>query len=416
MNYKGLILLLQLIAVVRILHSEPCDEFGEVRELRKGRNTFPQVCEITREGYSWLPICNNDWDREDADVWCKQLEYIGVGNIGKKLKIHGKDTALKMNNLQCNSTQHLRIVDCPHRIQTEKCYYTVDTKCIKCERDTQCSGVGICDIDSGKCKCTDNSTCESGKMCKRERCECVSVSCQPCQLECQNGGMCITETICECPPTYYGITCQNRCQCENNGTCQSDGTCQCPALFYGDSCQHKSCALPCEEERRCNSKGECVKLTRLRTEIILTSESVTAVTIHYNGSSGLTRVQKLILSVGVSAGILCIIVACVVLVSVCIISSIMHGKNEAMRNENVYEEMASLPCSSTQENINNIASISPYTVIDYDSVSGEETAPYYSTVRSVSGTDIYDSIDGRFVEREYANINDNTPIEPYLIN
>ena len=417
MNYNALLILLQLMAVVRTLHNEPCDVFGEVREVRIGINTFPQVCESTRGGFNWLSICKNYWDRQDADVWCKQLGYIASGNIGKKLKIHGRDAVLKMSSLQCNSSQHLKLVDCPHRIQSERCDYIVDTKCVKCDRDTQCSGVGLCDTNSGKCKCTDNSTCESGKMCKRERCECTNVLCQPCQLECQNGGACTTETTCECPSTHYGATCQNRCQCENNGTCRSDGICQCPTLFYGDFCQHKSCATPCPEETRCNAKGECVPIrqTRLRTEGISTSESVTVASIRYTRFAELTLAQKLILSVGVSAGIVCIIVACVVSLSVCIISDKMHRKKEAVSNENVYEEMGYLPSCATQEYIYNSVNISPYSAVEYDSVSGVETAPYYSTVQSVSETDLYDSIDGRFLNREYANINSNTPIEPYLI-
>ena len=414
MNYNTVILLLQLISAVRTLHSESCVEFGEVREVRKGRNTFPQVCDVTRGGASWLPICKNGWDRQDADVWCKQLGYIGSGNIGKKVKIHDR-AVLKINNIQCNSTEHLRLVDCPNRKQTERCDYIADIRCMRCDRDTQCSGMGHCDTNSGKCKCTDNSTCEIGKMCKRERCECINVSCQLCQLECQNGGTCDTDSTCQCPPAYYGLTCQNSCQCENNGTCRGDGTCECPALSYGESCQHTSCALPCPEESQCNTKGECIlKQTRLRTELILTSEHVTAGTIRYKKWS-LTPVQKLILSVGISAGIFCITVVCVVSLSVCVISNIMHRNKRVARNENVYEDMAPLPSCTTQEYINDIVSISPYTVVDYDSVSGEETAPYYSTVRSESDIDIYDSIDSRFEEREYANICENTPIEPYLI-
>ena len=66
-----LLLFLQLMLLLRNTHSESCDVFGELREVREGRKKLPEVCDHTGSGLEWYRLCNSGWHIDDAHVWCK---------------------------------------------------------------------------------------------------------------------------------------------------------------------------------------------------------------------------------------------------------------------------------------------------------------------------------------------------------
>lgn len=83
--------------------------------------------------------------------------------------------------------------------------------------------------------------------CKKDPCE---------DTICQNGGLCI-EGICDCPPGYSGLRCQDfdpchNVTCLNGGTCLSGG-CQCPTGYSGQYCQNYN---PCSSII-CYNGGTC---------------------------------------------------------------------------------------------------------------------------------------------------------------
>ncbi|KAI6657697.1 hypothetical protein LOD99_441 [Oopsacas minuta] len=523
MNYIYLQFLL-LILVIAYTNSESCDVYGELREVKEGRKNSPQVCDYDNSGsLNWYQICDNGWDIDDADVWCKQLGYIEAENKGKSVKKPGNNrNTVKMNNFNCNPDTDKKLVDCSNVKQTNKCDYVTDIKCKRCDSDIQCIGVGSCNIGSGICKCSNNSTCGVGMMCKEERCECIRSSCQTCQQECQNDGI-----------------------------CQNDGTCECVGLYYGDSCQDKLCTNECPDNSFCVTVGECVvtvipttepKTTLVEIPITTTKQSIATITTErpttmlstkahittlpivlptvttkllevtnsdhsttkpekevpntpeQDSRPGLTLMEKLILSISISAGLACIIITCIAVLSICFISNIRKKRKRVLMKENEYEEMAALPSCSFHESANCSDNISISSPIEYDSVVEEvmsystidsvsefvnatNQAPYYSTVRESIPVDevaveelpyystvgeiipaisieepapyystvgennldseavntevqapyystagdistgnepgIYESIE--FGYRDYENVNENNPIEPYLI-
>ena len=77
--------------LLRNTHSESCDVFGELREVREGRKKLPEVCDHTGSGLEWYRLCNSGWHIDDAHVWCKQLGYLEAENKGKGFKKPGGD-------------------------------------------------------------------------------------------------------------------------------------------------------------------------------------------------------------------------------------------------------------------------------------------------------------------------------------
>ncbi len=69
-----------------------------------------------------------------------------------------------------------------------------------------------------------------------------------CRVNCQNGGTCVNNTRCQCPPDWTGIECTvslNACiptnPCLNNAICQSTAIntyqCSCLSGFTGSRCE-----------------------------------------------------------------------------------------------------------------------------------------------------------------------------------
>ncbi|XP_030045558.1 lactadherin isoform X2 [Microcaecilia unicolor] len=98
------------------------------------------------------------------------------------------------------------------------------------------------------CICPDGF---SGAICNEtEKGPCHPNPCHH-NAECQvvtstRRGDAFTEYVCNCPPGYEGVHCQNsmnECStnpCKNSGTCQNlsgDYTCKCPSPFIGKNCQ-----------------------------------------------------------------------------------------------------------------------------------------------------------------------------------
>lgn len=102
-----------------------------------------------------------------------------------------------------------------------------------------------CQDDEDSC---EDLTCLNGGACVDGICDCppgyLGINCQnfePCDtIVCLNEAPCVFG-VCACPPGYSGDNCENfdpcfDVVCENDGSCV-DGTCQCPPNFIGDNCE-----------------------------------------------------------------------------------------------------------------------------------------------------------------------------------
>ncbi|XP_072535354.1 netrin-G1 isoform X1 [Salminus brasiliensis] len=95
--------------------------------------------------------------------------------------------------------------------------------CIDCNCDPfgsesdRCNGTGFCKCKAGATgvKCHE---CQPGYLWDNG---CKSRVCDNELLRCQNGGVCVNNVRCQCPPAFSGLLCEKP-RCESEGGCSSD--------------------------------------------------------------------------------------------------------------------------------------------------------------------------------------------------
>ncbi|KAG0721266.1 Sushi, von Willebrand factor type A, EGF and pentraxin domain-containing protein 1 [Chionoecetes opilio] len=76
-----------------------------------------------------------------------------------------------------------------------------------------------------------------------------------CGRRCLNGGVCLTDYVCSCPPGYVGDHCQNALcplPCLHGGVCTGPHRCTCLPGYSGSRCHKSVC------ERGCGYGGRCI--------------------------------------------------------------------------------------------------------------------------------------------------------------
>ena len=372
-----LLLFLQLMLLLRNTHSESCDVFGELREVREGRKKLPEVCDHTGSGLEWYRLCNSGWHIDDAHVWCKQLGYLEAENKGKGFKKPGGDLIPKMANVNCNTDTDFRIVDCPNIKLYTDCDLVSEVKCRKCDRDTQCSHVGYCDRVSGTCKCSGDNTCGVGMKCESERCV------ESCASTCPDGSVCITVSGCvfvvsTIPTTTSSTqapTTTSSTQAPTTTTSIEESTTTRELPTTTLTTELASTTLPIEG-RTVSTKN----LEATSSDHNQTTESTQQVpALSSNKPFSITFFQTIILGLSVLAMCACIVITCITVVSICYLTSMRQKRKKVSIRENEYEEMAALPRCNFHEYNNCSVSIPPYSPIQYDAVNEENMS--YSTMR-----------------------------------
>ena len=116
---------------------------------------------------------------------------------------------------------------------------------LKCDLD--CKNGGVCQIQSGKQFCKCDSSLYKGDLCQIR----IISACGTHENLCLNGGSCLANGECLCPPGYAGERCQTKrltsqcglVTCYNGGTCfidnQNEYACSCHPAFTGAYCEAK---------------------------------------------------------------------------------------------------------------------------------------------------------------------------------
>ena len=92
-----------------IISNIGCDE-GEVR-LVGGSNTNEGRVEICTSG-QWGTVCDDDWDKPDATVVCRQLGFSDAGSVSTSSANFGEGIGpISINRVQCNGTE-TRLANC----------------------------------------------------------------------------------------------------------------------------------------------------------------------------------------------------------------------------------------------------------------------------------------------------------------
>ncbi|XP_045583570.2 sushi, von Willebrand factor type A, EGF and pentraxin domain-containing protein 1 isoform X3 [Procambarus clarkii] len=81
-----------------------------------------------------------------------------------------------------------------------------------------------------------------------------------CGRRCLNGGVCLTNNVCTCPPGYVGDHCQHAlcvASCLNGGTCVAPYKCRCVTGYVGARCETPVCENDCGDQGRCIGPNVC---------------------------------------------------------------------------------------------------------------------------------------------------------------
>ncbi|XP_042878589.1 sushi, von Willebrand factor type A, EGF and pentraxin domain-containing protein 1-like isoform X2 [Penaeus japonicus] len=111
--------------------------------------------------------------------------------------------------------------------------------------------------------------CPSGKVpngtkvltCKADGTWSGAAACvKKCAKRCLNGGICLNNNICSCPPGYQGDRCQHaKCPlpCLHGGVCTGPHRCTCIPGYAGPRCETYVCESGCGERGKCIGPNVC---------------------------------------------------------------------------------------------------------------------------------------------------------------
>ncbi|KAI6657693.1 hypothetical protein LOD99_437 [Oopsacas minuta] len=183
---------------------EVCQSLGAVREFTN--SAYPQLCNDVGGMLEWNYFCNNII-MNDGNVICRALGYPGYESV-EEIHLDIFNPITKIANLNCAGNE-TRLTDCPYSETTNSCMVAKGLICTRCSVNSMCSGpIGQCTMN-GKCKCSEG--CISG-YCYLGRCICsdgfAGTTCNECDPQCDNGGICSASGMCECMSLYSGDRCE----------------------------------------------------------------------------------------------------------------------------------------------------------------------------------------------------------------
>ena len=74
----------------------------------------------------WGTVCDDQWDKNDARVVCRQLGYSGVQAVHAGATFGRGEGPIHFDKLNCNGHEE-RLIDCSHRgVGVHDCYHSED--------------------------------------------------------------------------------------------------------------------------------------------------------------------------------------------------------------------------------------------------------------------------------------------------
>ncbi|XP_028408887.1 scavenger receptor cysteine-rich type 1 protein M130-like [Dendronephthya gigantea] len=161
----------------------------------------------------WGPVCGDGWDRNAAEVVCRELGYAHVLNVLKRQTLHNVSTAMWLEKISCTGTEK-NTTSCSHDGWTNHTCSNSKFAAVECLKDIdECSrGLGNCGVNSHcintvgsfECICNHGYTGDG--------------------VSCEDINECIAQ----------GVSCHSNADCFNtNGSFK----CLCKERFAGDGIQ-----------------------------------------------------------------------------------------------------------------------------------------------------------------------------------
>ena len=144
-------------------------DFISVR-LEGGNTPNEGFIEIKGSHGIWGGICDDDWNKPDADVVCRMLGYpfAEIVYVTSKPFGHGGHHSFVLDDVKCVGNE-TSVFDCPARPEGEENCGSSEwagVKCaLPCPGNGTCSDQGTCDYSTGNCTCDSGfygPTCAGG--------------------------------------------------------------------------------------------------------------------------------------------------------------------------------------------------------------------------------------------------------------
>ena len=77
---------------------------------------------------TWGWVCEDQWDKRDADVVCRMMGFLGASSVPYKSSAINPGDLIWMNNVQCTGNES-SLFSCVRGLRNHSCGYEADVVC-----------------------------------------------------------------------------------------------------------------------------------------------------------------------------------------------------------------------------------------------------------------------------------------------